>query len=142
MIPAFWDSSSLVPLFIKQRSSGAVHQLIREYEVIVWWTTPVEVRSSFARLQRMGEIGAAEFAGAQVDLAQLRNSWKEIRPSLPLRDHAESFVDRFQLKAADAQQLAAAYIWALGRPSGRFFLSGDSQLLEAARRLGFNGVEA
>ena len=58
-----------------------------------------------------------------------------------LRDDAESFVDRFQLKAADAQQLAAANIWALGRPIGRFFLSGDTQLLEAARQLGFQAIE-
>lgn len=141
MVPAFWDSSSLVPLCIKQGSSGTVHQLIHTYQIIVWWATPVEVRSAFARLQRMGHISAAEFSAAQVDLDQLRSGWREIGPSQTLRGHAESFVDRFQLKAADAQQLAAANIWALGRPSGRFFLSGDTQLLEAARQLGFQAIE-
>jgi hypothetical protein len=79
---------------------------------------------------------------AQRVLLVLRSNWWEIQPSQALRDHAESFVDRLQLKAADAQQLAAAYTWALGRPSGRFFLSGDAQLLEAARQLGFHGIEA
>ena len=141
MVPAFWDSSSLVPLCIKQGASGTVHQLIHTYQIIVWWATPVEVRSAFARLLRMGHISAAEFSAAQVDLDQLRGGWREIGPSQMLRDDAESFVDRFQLKAADAQQLAAANIWALGRPIGRFFLSGDTQLLEAARQLGFQAIE-
>jgi hypothetical protein len=90
----------------------------------------------------MGLITPVEMNAAQRVLLVLRSTWKEIRPSQPLRGHAESFVERFQLKAADAQQLAAAYIWALGRPGGRFFLSGDAQLLEAARQLGFDGIEA
>lgn len=142
MVPAFWDSSSLVPLCIKQGASGTVHQLIHTYQIIVWWATPVELRSAFARLRRMGHISAAEFVAAQVDMNQLRGGWREIEPSQTLRDHAESFVERFQLRAADAQQLAAANIWALGRPGGRFFLSGDAQLLEAARQLGFQAIEA
>jgi len=51
-------------------------------------------------------------------------------------------VDRFPLKAADAQQLAAALTWCLGRTKGRALISGDSQLLDAARQLGFHAVEA
>jgi hypothetical protein len=46
------------------------------------------------------------------------------------------------LKAADAQQLAAALAWCIGRTKGRAFISGDSQLLDAARQLGFHAVEA
>ena len=104
---------------------------------------PVEVqKSAFARLQRMGQLTRSEFADAQVDLAQVRLSWRDVLPSVPLRDHAESFVDRFQLRGADAQQLAAAYVWSLGRPAGRIFISGDLQLLVAARLLGFQAIQA
>jgi predicted nucleic acid-binding protein len=140
MLPAFWDSSSLVPLCVKQASSQTVYPLASRYELIVWWSAPVEVRGAFARLLRMGHITSSEYTAAQVDLNQLRHSWREIQPSLPLRDDAESFVDRFHLNAADAQQLAAANIWGGGRPSGRAFLSGDAQLLAAARQLGFHIV--
>jgi len=72
---------------------------------------------------------------------QLRQSWAEVLPSRQLRDEAESFVDRFQLRAADAQQLAAAYVWCLGQTRGRVFLSGDIQLLEAALQLGFQATK-
>ncbi len=58
-----------------------------------------------------------------------------------VRDRAESLVDRFQLTAAVALQLAAALTWRLGHPRSRPFLSGDAHLLDAARQLGFQGIE-
>lgn len=90
----------------------------------------------------MGHLPPLGFAQAQDDLAQVRLSWREVQPSVRVRDHAESFVDRFQLRGADAQQLAAAFVWALGRPAGWVFISGDVPLLEAARLLGFQAIQA
>ena len=141
MEPAFWDSSSLVPLCVVQPSSTIVRRLSAQYQVVVWWTAPVEVRSAFARLVRTGLLSQTDFAAAQKVLKVLRQNWTEVQPSRQLRDDAEGFVDRFQLKAADAQQLAAAFTWSLSRPRGRVFLSGDIQLLEAARQLGFQGLQ-
>jgi predicted nucleic acid-binding protein len=141
MEAAFWDSSALVPLLIQQSSSANVRQLTRNFEVIVWWSTPIEVKSTLARLIRMSQITSAEFADAQVDMNALRQSWQEVAPSDQLRSLAESFLDRFSLRAADAQQLAAAYVWASAKPRGRTFLSGDRQLLDAARQLGFQAIE-
>ena len=141
MEAAFWDSSALVPLFIQQPSSLNVLQLARKFEFVVWWSTPIEVKSAFARLVRMAHITSTEFADAHVDLSDLRQSWQEVAPSDQLRSLAESFLDRFSLRAADAQQLSAAYLWASAKPRGRTFLSGDRQLLDAARQLGFQAIE-
>ncbi len=107
----------------------------------VWWSTPVEMRGAFARLVRMGQLSPNDHVQAQVRLDSIRSDWREVDPSEPLREQAERLVDRFPLKAADAQQLAAALVWCIGRPEGRVFISGDSQLLEAARQLGFHAVE-
>jgi predicted nucleic acid-binding protein len=142
MVDAFWDASSLVPLFVNKGSSSLARQLSRQYGLVVWWATPVEVRSAFARLLRMGQATTAQFTSAQIDLSQIQRSWREVAPSKSLRDEAEAFVDHFQLRAADAQQLAAAHDWSLGRPVGRVFISGDMQLLEAARQLGFQVIAA
>jgi predicted nucleic acid-binding protein len=142
MDPAFWDSSSLVPLCVVQAESSRVRQLSASYRIHVWWSAPVEVRSAIARLSRMGVLSQAEIALARNVLSRLKSNWLEVLPSATLRDDAEDFVDRFQLRAADAQQLAAANDWALGRPSGRVFISGDVPLLEAARQLGFQTIQA
>ena len=110
--------------------------------MIVWWAAPIEIRSASARLLRMGQLTASEHVVAQVRLDELRSEWSEVSPDEALRAQAERLVDRFPLKAADAQQLAAALSWCVDRPKGRVFIAGDSQLLDAARQLGFQAVEA
>jgi len=100
------------------------------------------VRGAFARLVRMGQMSPNDHVQAQVRLDKMRSDWLEIDAREKLREQAERLVDRFPLKAADAQQLAAALAWCIGRTKGRVFISGDSQLLDAARQLGFHAIEA
>jgi predicted nucleic acid-binding protein len=90
----------------------------------------------------MGQLTPNGHVQAQVVLDRIRSVWQEIPPSEELRERAERLVDRFPLKAADAQQLASALVWCLDRPKGRVFISGDRQLLDAARQLGFQAIEA
>jgi predicted nucleic acid-binding protein len=142
MEPSFWDSSSLVPLCIEQRASHAARTLNQTYGIVVWWAAPVEIRSAFARLLRMGQLTHNGQVGALVRLDGMRQKWREILPAEKIRELAERLPDRFILSAADALQLAAALAWCSGRPRGRAFISGDAQLLEAARQLGFQDIEA
>jgi|CZKF01.1.fsa_nt_gi predicted nucleic acid-binding protein len=142
MDDAFWDASALVPLCVRQRTTSVAKALRTQYQMAVWWSTPVEMRGAFARLVRMGQLSPNEYVQAQMRLDSIRSDWRELDPSEKLREQAERLVDRFPLKAADAQQLAAALAWCIGRPKGRVFISGDSQLLDAARQLGFQAVEA
>jgi predicted nucleic acid-binding protein len=100
------------------------------------------MRGAFSRLIRMHQLMAAGHVAAQIELENFKSVWREVPPSEPLRGQAERLIDRFPLKAADAQQLAAAMVWCLGRPKGRVFISGDSQLLDAARQLGFQTMDA
>src|ERR1035437_8103917 len=138
---AFWDASALVPLCVQQRTTPVVEALSAQYRIAVWWSSSIEVRSAFARLVRMGQLTPNGLVQAQVALDRMRSDWLEIDPSEPLREQAERLVDRFPLKAADAQQLAAALAWCIGRPKGRVFISGDNQLLDAGRQLGFHAIE-
>jgi uncharacterized protein len=140
MEPAFWDASALVPLCVQQIATPSAEALGQTYSVVVWWAAPVEIRSATARLLRMGLLTSNQQVGAQVRLAELRSKWREISPDPSLRDQAERLLDRFTLKAADALQLAAALAWTSGRPRARAFISGDTQLLEAARQLGFQDI--
>jgi predicted nucleic acid-binding protein len=142
MEAAFWDSSALVRLCIAQQGSSAAQILNRKYSMKVWWGTPVEMQSAIARLLRMGQITPNGRVQGQLALDRLRRGWREIGPSEPLREKAETFTDRFSLTGADALQLAAAWLWCGGSPSGRMFISCDMRLLEAARQLGFTGIEA
>ena len=65
---AFWDASALVPLCVTQRATPVVEALSAQYQVAVWWSTPVEIRGAFARLVRMGQLapnGQVQAIGGQ-----------------------------------------------------------------------------
>jgi predicted nucleic acid-binding protein len=142
MEAAFWDSSSVVPTLVKQKASIRARELTTTYRMVVSWFAPVEIRGSIARLLRTREITANEQVRALVLLEDLRSDWREISAGPAMRQKAEDFVERFPLRSADALQLASAWAWCQGHPSGRPFISGDAQLLDAARHLGFNVVQA
>ena len=141
MTYAFWDSSSIIPLCVQQPSSVTVKELSTLYGMIVWWGTSVEFSSSVARLVRTGQISSNGQVQALVVFDQLRSKWREILPNIQLRERAERLVDRFPCSAADALQLAAALAWCEGHPRNRVLISGDRQLLDAARKLGFTVIE-
>jgi predicted nucleic acid-binding protein len=137
VVTAFWDSSAIVPLCLEQSSTAAARELAAQFGLVVWWAVAVEVRSAVARLVRMRQISSRGQVQAILLLDQLRDDWREIRPIEQVRERAEQLLDRFPLHAVDALQLAAAWIWCEGHPRNRRFISGDVQLLEAARKLGF-----
>lgn len=112
-----------------------------KFGAVVWWATPVEITSSFARLWRMKQIDEAGLTNAFRCLDEFRRDWLEIGPSFSLREIAEGLPERCGLRAADALQLAAALTWTMHLPRGRPFLSGDQRLLGAARQLGFRTIE-
>ena len=142
MEPAFWDSSSIVPLCAMQLATPVAQALSLRYGMNVWWAAPVEIRGACSRLLRVGQLTSSEHVGAQVRLDELRSEWREVFPTEDLRERAERLVDRFPLNAADALQLAAALAWCLNRPKGRVFISDDRQLLDAAKQLGFQTLPA
>lgn len=136
---AFWDASAIVPLCCSQPASAQGRALRRELKrMVVWWGTPLEARSAFARLARDGAITADECGAATRLLGQIRVTWDEILPSEKLRVLAEELPDAHRLRAADAAQLAAALVWCGERPKQRPFVCFDEHLRHAARELGFS----
>jgi len=106
--------------------------------MVVWWGTPLEARSAFARLVREGQLTIAERATAVRLLAQLRVAWDEILPTAKVRSLAEDLPDAHGVRAADAAQLAAALVWCRERPKQRPFVCFDEGLRTAATLLGFS----
>ena len=136
---AFWDASALVPLCVRQGITPSVVSLYESYHAVIWLATPVEIASALARLVRTKEISTSDCAKARQVAVALADEWSVIQPSNALRDHATRLVDRYDLKAADAMQLAAALDWCDKVPRGEIFLTADQKLREAAVLSGFDG---
>lgn len=136
---AFWDASAIVPLCCSQPASAQGRPLRRELKrMVVWWGTPLEARSAFARLVRDAHISPDDRIAAVKLLGQLRVTWDEILPTEQLRSLAEELPDAHRLRAADAAQLAAALVWCRERPKQRPFVCFDERLSTAASELGFS----
>jgi predicted nucleic acid-binding protein len=136
---AFWDASAIVPLCCSQAATSRGRRLLRDVgRMVVWWGTPIEARSAFARLVRDGSLTDADRIRAVKLLEQLRHAWDEIQPSERVRALAEDLPDMHGVRAADAMQLAAALIWCRERPSRRPFICFDERLSKAAAAVGFS----
>ena len=135
---AFWDASAVVPLCCSQPATAPGRRLRRELKrMVMWWGTPVEARSAFARLVREGQLTADERAAGIRLLAQLRVAWDEILPTEKVRSLAEDLPDTHGVRAADAAQLAAALVWCRERPKQRPLVCFDDRLRTVATALGF-----
>ena len=105
---------------------------------MVWWATPVEMASALACLVRMKQLDPSDWTRARKLAKRLADSWSVIQPSDALRAKSAQLVDRYDLRAADAFQLAAALQWCEDAPQGRVFLTADRRLKEVARSSGFD----
>jgi uncharacterized protein len=138
---AFWDSSALVPLCCQQANSSTLRQVLRQHpRIVTWWSTVIEAHSALTRLQREGLLTPRGYVQAVNRLARLQTTWREILPSDKLRDLAIPLPKTYELRAMDAQQLAAALVWCWERPKGCVFICLDLRLSEAARKAGFTIV--
>jgi predicted nucleic acid-binding protein len=135
----FWDTSAVVPLCVRQDSSQNFGRLWRKTErVVVWWGTPIEIRSALNRLYREKFIDARGLQFSVARLDAMRRKWREITPNEKVRNLAESLPDAFNLRALDSFQLAAALVWCNGNPKGRLFVCDDVKLAQAAQKAGFS----
>ena len=135
---AFWDASALVPLCVHQSLTPSVVSFYGRYQAVVWWATPVEMASALARLLRTREIDSGQWTKAGRVAAALADEWTVVQPSNALRNQAVQLVERYDLRAADAMQLAAALEWCENISQRSVFLTCDHKLREAATLSGFD----
>jgi uncharacterized protein len=109
--------------------------------MLVWWGSQVECASALARLDRGAMLDGKAAALAFDRLRQLADGWHEIEPSEIVRENAIRFLRVHPVRAADALQLAAAFLAAERRPSSLEVVTLDERLAEAARKEGFELVE-
>ena len=139
----FWDASAIVPLVMAEPTTKTVQGLAaKDPAMLVWWATEVECASAIARLERDGAVDESVVTQAFDRLKQLASGWHEVDPSDAIREAAVRFLRVHPLRAADAVQLAAAFIAAERRPSSLEVVTLDDRLASAARKEGFVLVEA
>ena len=138
----FWDASAIVPLLVAESTTRSLQALAnRDSDLLVWWGSQVECASALARLERGALLDVKGAALAFDRLKQLANGWHEIESSEIVRENALRFLRVHPLGAADALQLAAAFLAAERRPSTLEVVTLDERLADAARKEGFELID-
>ena len=131
----FWDASAIVPLLMTEAATKALQNRAgTDPAMLVWWATEVECASAIARLERDGALDAAAVNEAFDRLKRLGEGWHEAEPSDAVREAAVRFLRVHPLRAADALQLAAAFVVAERRPSSLEIVTLDEHLAAAAAK--------
>ena len=139
----FWDASAIVPLLLAEPETETVQALARkDPAMLVWWATEVECASALARLERDGALDESAATQAFDRLKQVAGGWHEVDASDSIREAAVRFLRVHPLRAADALQLAAAFIAAERRPPSLEVVTLDDRLAVAARKEGFVVIDA
>jgi uncharacterized protein len=138
----FWDASAIVPLLIAETTTRAAQTVAaKDAAMLAWWATEVECASAIGRLERDGALDDAAVREAFQRLTQIATGWHQVDPSDSIRETAVRFLRVHPLRAADALQLAAAFIAAERRPSSLEIVTLDERLAAAARKEGFVVIE-
>jgi predicted nucleic acid-binding protein len=134
----FWDASAIAPLLVAEPSTRDLQALAaKDPGMLVWWGSEIECVSALARLERDGALSLQAIALALKRLGQLAAGWHEVDPSDAVREAAVRFLRVHPLRAADALQLAAAFLGAERRPASLEIVTLDDRLAAAARKEGF-----
>lgn len=139
----FWDASAIVPLLVAESSTRRLQTLAAaDTAMLVWWASEVECVSALSRLEREGALTARAVAVAYRRLGQLSGAWHQVDPSDAIREAAIRFLRVHPLRAADALQLAAAFLAAERRPASLDIITLDDRMGVAAQKEGFNVISA
>jgi uncharacterized protein len=137
----FWDASAIVPLLMTEVTTKPLQRLAAaDATMLVWWATEVECASAIARLEREDALEPPAVNEAFRRLKRLADGWHEVDPSDAIREAAVRFRRVHPLRAADALQLAAAFLAAERRPSSLEIVTLDDRLAAAARKEGFSVI--
>jgi uncharacterized protein len=134
----FWDSSAIVPLLVRQKSSPLAEVWVTEdANMTVWTLTSVEVLSAFRRLVREQGLEEERAVIAERRLDELVRTCHVVVDVPAVKRLASRLLRFHPLRTFDALQLGAALLWAEGHPEGRTLHTLDARLGSAAEREGF-----
>jgi uncharacterized protein len=138
----FWVASAIVPLLVAETTTERLQALgQRDPDMLAWWGSAVGCASALARLERDAALDPKS--------AELPSSGWGWSPTPGTRSNRASpcakircgFFRVHALRAADALQLAAAFVAAERRPASLQVVTLDDRLADAMRREGFALVD-
>jgi hypothetical protein len=103
--------------------------------------SPIDIQKSRAAQADCTPVAAGCDGPSRVPTRQTNVTNMVMSVTEALRSAAIGLVERFELRAADALQLAAGLGWCENQPQGRVLLTADQRLRAAALASGFDAPQ-
>ena len=139
-LPAYFDSSVLVKVYIREPGSARGRQLVRTRQVITSAIAGLELLSAFRRNGSIDEDAHSEILKR---FSQHREKWRFVELTSTVLENAERYVSDFDVRALDAIHIASAMISRDRFPKGLPLITADFRQRQVAIQLGLQviGVE-
>jgi predicted nucleic acid-binding protein len=138
---AFWDTSAILPLCCSQIFTVQSKKFYRKFpKTVIWWGTSVEINSGLARLKRNNHLDEKEVIKSLKLWEKFRINSRVVLPIEKIILLAEDLPERYELRAMDSFQMAAALVWCQEKPRNRPFVTADDKLSKAVEKAGFTPI--
>ena len=136
----FWDTSALLPLFVEEETTALLRKIrldLADEEIAISTLTPVEFFSALSRLYRERRASYEVFNEAFSRFQEQAQICQVVRNMEVMKEKALRILRVHSLKAADALQLAAAFIACSDFTQPTTLVTLDKKLADAALKEGF-----
>lgn len=140
VLPAYFDSSVLVKLYVRESGSAMARRLVRSRQVITSSIASLELMSAFRRNFGSGTIDEKSYSTVVERFQQHREKWRYVELTPAALEAAEEYVSRFEVRALDAIHVACATISRGRFPRDLSFITADSRQHAVAANLGLDVI--
>jgi len=139
-LPAYFDSSVLAKIYVREIGSTTARRLVRSRQVITSSIAGLELMSAFRRNLTSGSIDEKSYSTIVERFQQHRNKWRCVELMPAALEAAEEYVSRFDIRAPDAIHVACATISRGRFPRDLSFITADARQRAVAAILGLDVI--
>ena len=137
---AYFDSSVLVKIYVRENGSAMARSLVRARQVITSSIAPLELVSAFRRNLTARSIDERLHSAIVKRFHQHREKWRYVELTPACLENAEKYVSDFDVRALDAIHVASAMISRGRFPKGLPFITADVRQRAVAVDLGLDVI--
>ena len=139
-LPAYFDSSVLVKIYVRERGSARGRQLVRTRQVVTSSITGLELMSAFRRNLASGSIDEKAHSAIVSRFRRHREKFRYVELTPMVFENAERCGSDFDVRALDAIHIASAAVSRERFPKDLPFVTADSRQREVATQLGLQVI--
>ncbi len=137
---AYFDTSSLVKRYLREKGSLEVRRLLRRYGVLSSSLMPVELFSALTRRHGQKDLSDRDYTAILSRIKRDRDFWELVEIGAPVLARAEELALSLRVRTLDAIHVASAVVFREFTARSLLFVTSDERQFEAAKQCGLEVI--